>query len=202
MEKFEEYRSRLAALDAEGASSDASSGVSLAACRSLQDRLRELKREILAQLFTVRANVHRQAKRSLGPRPTMRELWDRRDEGAKNLLKDVQLRVTGLLDDKDGSAAVGTWSGINQEIDARLGRLAELERELSRAAAGPAEDLAPGLTERPKPDRQEAAEDDLYAAVGAAVQKGAAAGDAFCAHCGQPIDADDRFCRRCGHVLR
>ena len=68
----------------------------------------------------VRAHVDRQAKRSMGPRPTLGELWDRRDEGARALLDDVQLRVTGLLDDEEGSAAVEAWAGLNRDIDARL----------------------------------------------------------------------------------
>lgn len=200
METFEEYQSRLAALAAEGAGSPgASPEASLAACRSARDRLRELKREILAQLFKVRAHIHRQAKRATGQGPTLGELWDRRDEGARSLVKDVQLRVIGLLDDKGGSAAVEAWARLNREIDAHLRRLAERERQLARAAVGE-DDVAsrpPGL---PAPERRKAEKDDLYAAVGSAVQKGAKGG-AFCSHCGQPIDAEDRFCRRCGHHL-
>lgn len=191
MDAYEAYRSRLADLDAEGAPSPA-------ACRAARERLRELKREILARLFEVRAHVDRQAQRARGPGPTLGELWDRRDEGARALLKDVRLRVTGLLDDEEGSAAVDSWARLNQEIDARLERLAERERELSRAVGESA--AASRRTARPVAEDRDAAEDDLYAAVGAAVKKGAKGGP-FCSHCGQPLDAGDRFCRRCGHRL-
>ena len=101
-------------------------------------------------------------------------------ERARGLLADVRQRVKGLLDDK-GAAAVAAWAEINREIDRRLDLLAELEGKLAR---------------RETDDES----DDLYAAVGAAVQKGSRPG-AFCVHCGHGIEPDDRFCRRCGHRL-
>ena len=48
-----------------------------------QERLRSLKREVLAQLFALRVEVQEQTQKTRGPKPSMRELWERREEGAR-----------------------------------------------------------------------------------------------------------------------
>ncbi len=210
MKKIEDYRRRLAALEVEQAAS-------LAASRSLESRLRSLKRQVLAKLTALRAGAGERGARSRKPRT---------EEGARKLLKDVHDRVTGLLDNRDAATAVEEWSQINQEIEARLARLAELEPTLARAAdeaaagvrpAGPPstegreaagedpdDDLyaaaGPRPADRPGTERRESGDDDLYAAVGAEKQKGSRH-DAYCPHCGKGVEPDDRFCRRCGHHL-
>ncbi len=183
MKKIGEYKSRLAALKT-------SSAGSLEACRSLQEQLRELKREVLAQLLALRGEVWEKARKSVQSRPL---LGDRGKEGAKRLLGDVQERVMGLFDD-DGAAEVEAWAEINQEIDARLDRLAALEHQLSRAVEKPETALPP------RTEHRDESGDDLYAAVGAAVRKGHRSG--FCSHCGKGVEPEDRFCRHCGHRLR
>lgn len=195
MDKIEDCRNRLAALTTEGIGAPhASPADSLAACRARRVALRELKRDVLARLYSLRTATHAQAKKTLGPKPSPGELWERREEGARRLLEDVRQRVIGHVDDASAEA-VEAWGEINREIDRRLGLLAELERKLA-AAAGEA---PAGAARNEKRDR-EAADDDLYAAVGAAVQQGLT-GSAFCPHCGQSVEPDDRFCRRCGHHL-
>lgn len=199
MEKIEEYRNRLAAFTTAGVGSpDASPAESLKACRSLQSQLRDFKREVLAQLLTLRAKTQEQARRSLDL-PSLRELWERRDEGARKLFEDTQERLTGFLDD-EAEDAMEAWAEINEEVDARLGRLAELEHKLARAAG---EDDAGAFHPRNRPGigPRDTGDDDLYAAAGAAAQQGTKRG-AFCARCGRGIEADDRFCRHCGHSLR
>ncbi len=189
MKKLEQLRSRLAALTA-GSSSAAQD---LAACRSLQERLRELKLEVLGQLAALRSEAYEKARRSPGPRPPDRELPERQAVAAKRLLQDVGQRVKGLLDDH-GTAKLEKWSEIHREIDAHLGRLAQLEVRLARAAGEEVTGIlrAPERPTAPDPD------DELYAAVGAAVQQGQSPGT-VCSHCGQTVDPGDRFCRRCGH---
>ncbi|MEM7350761.1 MAG: zinc ribbon domain-containing protein [Acidobacteriota bacterium] len=166
---------------------------SLAACRERQEALRRLKRQVLARIFALRNDVRGQAEKTRGPKPTVDELWERRDEGAKALLEDVHESVIGLVDD-DSEDAIEAWSELNREIDALLEKLEALERKLSASAPAIDRDRLLNI------GRQDDSEDDLYAAVGAAVQKGAKDGP-FCPHCGQRIDATDRFCRRCGHRL-
>jgi hypothetical protein len=198
MEQIERYRSRLAALTTAAMESpDAIPGEALAACRAQQSGLRQLKKEVLAHLLTLRARAREDARRSLAPNPSLKELWERRDEGARELLDDVRERVTGLFDDADAEA-VEAWGEISREIDERLDRLRELEPKLARAA-GEEPAAALGLPGRRRLDR-DAGDDDLYAAVGAAVQKGSRPG-AFCSQCGQGVASGDRFCRHCGHRL-
>ncbi|MCP3960656.1 MAG: zinc ribbon domain-containing protein [bacterium] len=194
MGKIDICRSRLANLTVEG-----SPEKSLEACRSRQKRLRSLKREVLAQLLALRIEVQEQTQKTRGPKPSLRELWERRDEGARELLADVKQRVTGLLDEET-PAAIEAYSEINEEIDARLAKLTEIESRLA-GVTGEVDDAAARIERRLSSDRSEDHEDDdLYAAVGAAVKEGPRP-DAFCSHCGQGIEPDDRFCRRCGHRL-
>ncbi len=233
MDKIAEYRRRLAALSIEGVDADSPSPAkSLADCRLLEGRLRELKREVLERIAALRAEVRERARASLEPRPSLREVWQRRSvppkgdkwkEGAKKLLSDVQLRVIGLVDGKRGDAGRALGQ-INQEIDRRLARLAELEARLKRVAEGgtgarrdterppttkaEAEDpggddiyAAVGAEARPpKAEAEDPGDDDLYAAVGAEVRKEGPRG-AYCPHCGRGLGAGDRYCRRCGHRL-
>ncbi len=224
MDKIAEYRRRLAALSIEGVGGDFSSPAKrLADCRSLEGRLRELKRQVLGQIASLRGEAQERAKASLKPRPSLREAWERRQEGAKRLLADVHQRVIGLVDGKHDDAA-RAWGQINQEIDQRLARLAELETRLTgvvgeatgagrvatrrrkTAAEDTADDdlyAAVGAEACPpeaKAETEDTAEDDLYAAVGAEARKGQPRA-AYCRHCGQGLEADDRYCRRCGHRL-
>ncbi len=216
MDKIAEYRRRLAALSTEGVDADSPSPAkALADCRSLEDRLRELKREVLARIAALRAEVREQAKASLKPLPSARK------ERAKRLLADVQQRVIGLVDGKRGDAT-RAWAQINQEIDQHLARLARLESRLTRVASARrvaarppkaearAEDsgdddlyaAAGAAAHPPKAEAraEDSGDDDLYAAVGAEVRKGEPSG-AFCPHCGRGLEPDDRYCRRCGHRL-
>ena len=109
-----------------------------------------------------------------------------------------------MLDGK--GSAVEAWAEINREIDRRLDRLAGLEVKLARVAGegdapAPPVPPVPPAADRPQVARRETPDDDdLYAAVGAAVQKGSRSG-AFCSHCGQGVEPADRFCRRCGRRL-
>ena len=223
MDQIKDIRRRLAALTVSGVDANSSTpATSLADCRAIQSRLRELKREVLARIRALRTEVSDRARESLRSRPSMREDWKRRREGAKQLLTDVQKRVIGLVDGKHGDA-LEAWSKVSEEIDERLAKLEELETRLARvageaavgrrrAAPPPAaeneaegtDDLyaAAGAATRPPPaqDEPEEAGDDLYAAVGATVKKAGKAA-AYCPHCGQGVEADDRFCRRCGHRL-
>ena len=200
MAKIDLFRNRLATLTADGIEGPGTSPErALAACRSRQERLRSLKRQVLAQLFALRVEVQEQTRKTRGPRPSMRELWERRDEGARELLADVKQRVTGLLDEETPDA-IEAWSEINEEIDAKLASLAEIESRLA-ASTGELDAAAARIERRLRSDRQESHEDDdLYAAVGAAVQDGERP-TAFCSYCGHGIEPDDRFCRRCGHRL-
>ena len=211
MDEIKDFRRRLAALSTRGAAT-------LAGCRSRQSRLRELKREVLERLADLRSEIRERARRSLEGPPSPREVWERRQEGAKKLLADVQERVIGLVDGKPGDA-VEALTGINEEVDARLADLEQLESRLSsgagarraeiarEAATGDADDdqvyAAAGAAVRPPKAETEVAapSDDVYAAAGAAVQKGEPLSDAYCPHCGQGHEADDRFCRRCGRRL-
>ncbi len=210
MKEIEQYRRRLAALRVEQTASRA-------ARRSLEDRLRGLKEQVLARLTALRDRAVERGSRARKPRT---------EEGARALLKDVHDRVTGMLDNRDASSVVEEWSRINQEIDERLARLAQLEAKLARGAgeastaarpverpsgegreaAGEdegADDLyaAAGHREdRPGGEAREEVSDDLYAAVGAQTRKGERH-DAYCPHCGKGVESGDRFCRRCGHHL-
>ncbi len=224
MDKIKDIRRRLAALSVAGVDAESRSpATSLADCRAIQSRLRELKREVLVRIGALRTELTEQARESLGSRPSMRQDWQRRKEGAKQLLAGVQKRVIGLVDGKHGDA-LEAWSRLSEEIDARLSKLEGLETRLARvageaagvgrqAARSPAtegedsgDDLyaAAGASARPQPagdEAEDAGNDDLYAAVGATVRKGGKAG-AYCPHCGQGLEPDDRFCRRCGHRLK
>ena len=192
MDDIEGYRRRLAALSNDRAGNR---GASLADYQAAQSRLRQLKRDVLARVAGLRSDVQERAAASLEGPPTLREAWRRRREGAGKLLSDVQQRVIGMVTREDGDA-IEALTRINEEIDARLERLAGLERSLARRPEGDAR-----TEPRPRPAEDEAAgNDDLYAAVGAAVQRGEKA-DAHCPHCGRGLAPDDRFCRRCGHRL-
>jgi hypothetical protein len=178
MANIESCRQRLTALGTEGIQS-------LDACHLLQDRLRALKREILAELMEIRTRVSAQAREPLGPRPTLKEAWDRREEGAEGLLADMKSRVARLLE-TDTQDAVLEWSELNQEIDGRLAYLAELELQLSPPAKMPA--------------TRTGSDDDVYARVGAALRQERKTGP-FCPHCGRKTRDSDRFCGHCGHEL-
>ncbi len=168
MDQIADHRRRLAALTVESVERIAAPAEALAAGRATRDRLRDLKRDVLAELSDLRAEVSRLGKKSRQGRPTLREAWKRRDEGARKLLKDVQERVTGLLDGDEGKA-LESWSRINQEIDSRLARLAELEPRLARAVVGDRPLTLPGQ-HRPRADLEER-DENLYAAAGAAAAK-------------------------------
>ncbi len=243
MDTIKDIRRRLAALSTVDTDSP-SPATSLADCRAIQSRLRELKREVLERIAALRTGVSERARESVRSRPSIGEDWKRRRDDAKQLLADVQKRVIGLVDGRQGKA-LEAWAQVSEEIDARLAKLEELETRLARVAgetvAGPPplpaqaeaatdDDLyaaAATTTRPPKPadaeedeeadddlyaatgaaakppepaDEDEEASDDLYAAVGATVRKAGKAA-AYCPHCGQGVEADDRFCRRCGHRL-
>ncbi len=202
MTKIEQYRRRLADLGVEEIEAgSATPATTLAACRVLESRLRQLKRDVLAEVTALRDRAEGRGARS---RKRLSQ------EGARKLLKDVHDRVTGFLDNRDAATVVGEWSEISREIDARLARLAELELGLVRAARRetPGEDADDDLyaaaaarpRDRPEVASRESGGDDFYAAVGAVAQKGEAH-DAYCPHCGRGVEADDRFCRKCGHRL-
>lgn len=222
MESSDQLRRRLAALDVGRVRREKRApGTALIACRSLEGRLRELKREVLRDLHELRDDVHQQGRRAFGKKPTAKEMWRRRDEGARKLLADVRARVIGKIEDDDVDA-IEVRSEIRREIDARLEELEQLEVELaaktgeelppipgrSRSAAEEEGDDelyaragADAPPPRPAPESEpEGEDDDLYARVGAAVQEGER-GDAHCPHCGRAIEDGDRFCRRCGHRL-
>ncbi len=209
MSKIGEFRRRLAALDVEQiAAGSASPATSLVSCRALESGLRSLKRQVLAELTTLRAGAEERGTRSRKPLTP---------EGARQLLKDVQDRVTGFLDNREARDALGQWSQIDREIDDRLARLAELEAKLARTVGAPdaavrrqtaGEDpddevyaaAAPRPADRSNEEGRESGDDDFYAAVGAAAQKGSRH-DAYCSHCGQGVEPEDRFCRKCGRRL-
>ncbi len=231
MEKIKDIRRRLAALSTRGVEADSSSpATSLADCRATQSRLRELKREVLARIAGLRTEVREQARASFKYRPSVRETWQRRQEGAKKLLAGVQERVIGLVDGKHGDA-LEAWSQVSEEIDARLAQMERFESRLARtvgdAAGSRRAGARPSGGRPPKaeaesdddlyaaagaaqpgtrspgsrpPKAEDAGGDDLYAAVGAEVQKGEPRGG-YCPHCGRGLEPDDRFCRRCGHRL-
>ncbi len=189
MDEVESYRRRLAAL-----SGRTGAAPSLAEVQAARERLRQLKRDVLARVEGLRDEVQEQAMASRKGAVTLGEAWNRRREGAKKLLADVRRRVIGLVDREHGKA-IESLSEINVEIDQRLEKLEALETRLARTGGGVRPDT------RPRPvEEDEAGDDDLYAAVGAAVQQGEA-GDAFCPHCGKGLASGDRFCRRCGHRL-
>lgn len=197
MKKIARFRSRLADLTADRVEALRSSpAAALATCRQIQDQLRDLKREVLDQLVALRGQAADHARRALGTRPSPGGRNLRSEAEAKSLLGEVKQ----LLDDKSAKA-VPEWAGINREIDKRLERLAELELSLARTAGEI--DFTP-LPPPPGRERDGADEsdDDLYAAVGTAVQQGANPDATFCPHCGRTIEPADRFCRRCGHHLR
>ena len=181
MTTIESGRQRLSTLSTRGVGT-------LEDCRSLQEQLRSLKREILAELMEIRTRMSGQARTPLGPKPTLEELWDRRGEGAQRLLDDVKSRVTRLLE-TDTQKAVEEWSLLNGEIDDRLLVLAELELELGASSGDP------GF-----PDQRSAKEDEIYARVGAAVRSAEKQGP-FCPQCGKGVHAGHRFCSHCGHLL-
>lgn len=216
MEGIKEIRHRLDAL-----TTDTIKEYSLADCQELKAQLRKLKQDVLASIAGLRTGIQERASAATKSRRSLRETWRQREDGAKKLLADVQERVIGLVDGKHGDA-LEAWSRINQEIDARLAKLAKVESRLSRVTSDGAvtlrtepkpsqtedaenEDLyaAAGAMARPQETEAKAEEpdnDNLYAAVGAAVRKGQPR-DAYCPHCGQGLDPEDRFCRRCGHRM-
>ena len=174
------------------------SATSLADCRVAQSRLRELKREVLARITDERSEIRDLARESQKTRPSITDGWRRRQKEAKKLLAGVQDRVIKLVDGDHGKA-LKAWTALSEEIDERLNRLEELEPRLERAARAPRPVSKPPPVPR-QPPVPDDADDNLYAAVGAAVQKGEPS-TAFCPHCGQGVETDDRFCRRCGHRL-
>ncbi len=242
MTEIKDVRRRLAALSTDGVdATSASPATSLVDCRALQDRLRELKREVLARIAALRAEVGDVASARLRRDQARESLastqgdWQRRKEGAKKLLAGVREQVIGLVEGKHGDA-LEAWARLSEEIDARLAKLEEIESKLARAAgeddalyledrpavaedagarreavrAPEAEDEGAGdglyaaagaSTRTPVAKTEETEKDEFYAAVGATVQKGGKAG-AYCPHCGQGIEPDDRYCRRCGHRLK
>ncbi len=196
---IKDVRRRLAAISSpslDGASP--ASATSLADCRVAQSRLRELKREVLARITDERTEIRDRARESQEARPSISEGWRRRQEGAKKLLAGVQDRVIQLVDGQHGKN-LKAWTELSEEIDQRLTRLEELEPRFERAASAVRNVSKPPPV--PRPPAAEEDSDDLYAAVGAAVQKGEPS-TAFCPHCGQGIEPEDRFCRRCGHRLK
>lgn len=192
MKKIEQLRSRLSTLTGAQEAPPSSPAEDLKACRALQERLRELKLEVLGQVAALRSEAHDRAQGALGRQPSAPAHAERRRSEAAKLLRDVGYQVKGLIDD-GGAAKLEKWSAIHREIDAHLERLAQLESQLARAA-GP---TAGPLRTPERPARADG-DDELYAAVGAAVQQGQKPG-AFCAHCGRGAEPDDRFCRQCGH---
>jgi ribosomal protein S27AE len=188
MEPIEENRNRLATLTVSGRES-------LAACRALQNGLRKLKRDVLAQILTLRTRTRKEAREAMATEPTLRNLWKRRKEIVDDAVDNVREKLTGEESEDEDAEALEAWSEINREVDRRLERLDELEAELARAAG---EDVAkrPSVRGRPR-SSSDSADDDLYAAVGAESQEQRRSRRS-CPECGTAIAAGDRFCGRCG----
>lgn len=196
---IKDVRRRLAAISTPSLdSASPTSATALADCQVAQSRLRELKREVLARITDQRTEIRDLAQESQKARPSVTDGWRRRQEGAKKMLTGVQERVIGLVDGKPGKT-LEAWTEVSEEINERLAKLEELEPRLQRAAGTrqPAGKPPP----LPRPSETAEDEDDFYAAVGAEAQKDGEPRTAFCPHCGQGIDDEDRFCRRCGHRL-
>ncbi|MEE8523659.1 MAG: hypothetical protein V3T72_06980 [Thermoanaerobaculia bacterium] len=191
MEQIEEYQRRLATLSIGGCDS-------LAACRAFQNGLRKLKRDVLAQILTLRTKTRKQAREAMKTEPSLRNLWKWRSEIVDEVVSSVKERLTGDSDD-DEVEAVEAWAGINREIDSRLDRLDALERRLAKDA-GQAVARRPCAASRPRIGSPDSGGDDLYAAAGAEAQKRRRTA-ALCPECGGTIEAGDRFCGRCGNLL-
>ncbi len=72
MDKIKDVRRRLAALSTGGIDADSPlPATSLADCRVLQSRLRELKREVLARIAALRTEVTERSRESVRARPSM-----------------------------------------------------------------------------------------------------------------------------------
>ena len=187
MEPIEENRNRLATLTVSGRES-------LAACRALQNGLRKLKRDVLAQILTLRTRTRKEAREAMATEPTLRNLWKRRKEIVDDAVDNVREKLTGEESEDEDTEALEAWSEINREVDRRLERLDELEERLARAA-GEEVPRRPSLTGRPRSASE--SDDDLYAAVGAESQEQRRSRRS-CPECGTAIAAGDRFCGRCG----
>ena len=195
MEKIDEYKSRLDELEVGRLHA---SNTSLGRCRSLRDKLRKLKREVLAEILKLRTKTRRQAQRTLEPRPTLKELWRRRGEGVGELFQDVKERVTGDVDEED-LEVVEAWGEINREVDARLSHLEDLEEELAEAAGEKV--LRVGRSSAPsRISLYDTSDDDIYAAVGAESRERRQRRKS-CSSCGERVEADDKFCGECGARL-
>jgi ribosomal protein S27AE len=190
MEPIEEHRNRLATLTVSGRES-------LAACRALQNGLRKLKRDLLAQILTLRTRTRKEAREAMATEPTLRNLWKRRKEIVDDAVDNVREKLTGEESEDEDAEALEAWSEINREVDRRLERLDELEERLARAA-GEEVPRRPSLTGRPRSASE--SDDDLYAAVGAESQEQRRS-KRSCPECGTAVAGGDRFCGRCGHRL-
>lgn len=190
METIEEAKQRLATLNIDGCDS-------LAACRAFQNGLRKLKRDVLAQILTLRTRARKKAREAMTTEPTLRNLWKRRSEIVDDVVDNVKERLTGDSDDEEAEA-LEEWSEINSEVDSRLDRLDELEARLAKAA-GQEVARRPSLSSRPL-GSADPGDDDLYAAAGAESQKRRREA-VSCPECGGTLEAGDRFCGRCGHRL-
>lgn len=191
MEQIEEYQRRLATLSIDGCDS-------LAACRAFQNGLRKLKRDVLAQILTLRTKTRKQAREAMKTEPSLRNLWKRRAEIVDEVVSNVKEQLTGDSDDEE-VAALEAWTEINREIDSRLDHLDELEQRLAKDA-GQEVARRPSASSRPRLGSPDSGDDDLYAVAGAEAQKRRRTA-ASCPECGGRIEAGDRFCGQCGYRL-
>jgi ribosomal protein S27AE len=159
--------------------------------------LRKLKRDLLAQILTLRTRTRKEAREAMATEPTLRNLWKRRKEIVDDAVDNVREKLTGEESEDEDAEALEAWSEINREVDRRLERLDELEERLARAA-GEEVPRRPSLTGRPRSASE--SDDDLYAAVGAESQEQRRS-KRSCPECGTAVAGGDRFCGRCGHRL-